>query len=169
MVEAMYEQSPELFKKFQKSFKFCISNTLPELFFSTTNKDVSYAYSKHSRDDTCSYINEFIFDCQFHYHILIEIENFSAEDRKSLTSKLFNVPCLFTCFKELISNVEDHVAVGPIMDKFTAAVLYNNNHSLEKPCGVPRRGDWHKFVSNGTSNGLNRLKLTYCLLLLSTV
>ena len=134
MVEAMYEQSPEFFRKFQKSFKFCISNTLPEFLFSPTNKEVSYAYSKHSRDNTCTFKNGFIFDSQFHYHILIEIEKFSAEDRKSLTSKLFNVPCLFTCFKELISNVEDHVAVGPIMDKLTAAVLYNSHHSLETPC-----------------------------------
>ena len=135
MVEAMCEQSPEFFTKFQNSFKFCNSNTLPEMLFSPTNKEVSYAYSKHSRDDTCTFKNGFNFDSQFHYHILIEIEKFPAEDRKSLTSKLFNVPCLFTCFKELISNVEDHVAVGPIMeDKLTAAVLYNSHHSLEIPC-----------------------------------
>ena len=134
MVEAMYEQSPEFFKEFQMYFKFCISNTLPEFFFSPTNKEVSYAYAKHSRDGSSTSINEFSVDSQFHYHILIEIEKLSAKDQKPLTPKLFNAPCLFTCFIELISIVKDYVVVGPIMDKLTAAVLYNNHHSLETPC-----------------------------------
>ena len=78
-------------------------------------------------------MNEFNTGSPFHYHILIEIAKLSPKQRKALTSKLFSVPCLFTCFKDLISNLKDYVAVGPIMKKLTSAVLYNKYHNLETP------------------------------------
>ena len=134
MVEAMCEQSPDFFRKFKKSFKFYICYSLPELVFSPANDQFSYSYANHSTDDTCKYMNELNTDSPFHYHVLIEIEKLSTEQRKSLASKLFNVPCcLFTCFKKLISNLNDYVAVGPIMKKLTSAVLYNKYHNLETP------------------------------------
>ena len=124
----------KFFKKFKVPSFFFILIRCPNCFSLHQKKKVSKAYSKHSKEDTCTYKIKFSFDSQFHYHILIEIEKFSAEDQKLLTSYLFNVPFLFTCFKELISNVKNYVAVGPIMDKLTAAILYNNHHSLETPC-----------------------------------
>ena len=78
-------------------------------------------------------MNKFNTGCPLHYQVLIEIEKLSTEQRKALTSKLLSVPCLFTCFKELNSNLKDPVAVGPIMKKLTSAVLYNKYHNLQTP------------------------------------
>ena len=129
----MCEQSPEFFRKLKKSFKFYICYSLPELVLSPTNDEINYAYAKHSTEDACKCMNEFNTGCPFHYHVLIEIEKLSTEQRKALTSKLLSVQCLFSCFKELISNLKDPVAVGPIMEKLTSAALYNKYHNLQTP------------------------------------
>ena len=110
---------------------FYICYSLPEFVFSPANYQFNYAYAKHSTNDTCKYMNEFNTYSPFYYYVLIETEKLSTEQRKSMASKLCNVPCLFTCFKELISNLNDYV--GPIMKKLTSAVLYNKYHNLETP------------------------------------
>ena len=123
MVVTMCKQSPDFFKKFKNSFKFYICCTLPELVFSTTNDEFSYGFAKHETEDTCKYIIEFNTGCPFDFHILIEIEKLSNEQRKSITSELFNLPCPFTGIKELILSLKDYVAVGHIMEKLISAVL----------------------------------------------
>ena len=142
---------------------FYICYSLPEFVFPPANYQFNYAYAKHSTNDTCKYMNEFNTDSPFHYYVLIEIEKLSTEQRKSMASKLCNIPCLFTCFKELISNLNDYVAVGPIMKKLTSAVLYNKYHNLETPGQRSRKRLPQVCVQSdykGTQQ-LNKHKLTY--------
>ena len=106
---------------------------MPKLVFCPTNDEVNYSYSKRSTENTCKYKNDFNTGSPFHYHVLIENEKLCNEQRKVSTSKSLSVPSLFTCFKELTSNLKDYVAVGLIMAKLTSAVFYNKYHNLELP------------------------------------
>ena len=70
MVEAMYENSPEYFKKFQKRFKYNIFETEPKLEHTTIE---NYAYGYHSSATV-------IEGCTFgsnHYHVMYE---FGSQD-----------------------------------------------------------------------------------------
>ena len=70
MVEAMYENSPEYFKKFQKRFKYNICETEPKLENTTIE---NYAYGYHSSATV-------IEGCTFgsnHYHVMYE---FGSQD-----------------------------------------------------------------------------------------
>ena len=67
------------------------------------------------------------------YHDLVEIEKLSTEQRKSISSKFFGAPCVFTCFKELISILKDYVALVPKVKNLTSVVLYNKYYNLETP------------------------------------
>ena len=89
MVEAMYENSPEYFKKFQKRFKYTICDTEPKLQDSGIE---NYAYGYHSSStviDGCSFGSS-------HWHLIFE--DTSLED-KNVFSPYASVPipCLVTC------------------------------------------------------------------------
>ena len=65
MVEAMYENSPEYFKKFQKRFKYTIFDTEPKPQDSGIE---NYAYGYHSSStviDGCSFGSN-------HWHLIFE-------------------------------------------------------------------------------------------------
>ena len=93
MVEAMYENSPEYFKKFQKRFKYSFCETEPKLE-NTTNEN--YAYGYHSSATV-------IEGCTFgsnHYHVMYE---FGSQDDNIFDSLYVPalIPCLVNCFKLL--------------------------------------------------------------------
>ena len=128
----MSEQSPEfLTKKFKKLSSFTFVIHCPNLFFYLTNDRVSYTCAEHAKDHTFKYMIEFNTSCSFLYQNFIEIETLSTEKGESLTLLLFSVPCLFTYFKELNSNLKDYDDVGPIMEKLTHAVFYKRYHNLD--------------------------------------
>ena len=117
MVEAMYENSPEYFKKFQKRFKYTICDTEPKLQDSGTE---NYAYGYHSSStviDGCSFGSS-------HWHLIFE--DTSLED-KNVFSPYASVPipCLVTCFKLLILPTEKNfVTRGAIVSRLHVAVEY---------------------------------------------
>ena len=98
MVEAMYENSPEYFKKFQKRFKYNICETEPKLENTTIE---NYAYGYHS--------SATVFEgCTFgsnHYHVMYE---FGSQDDNIFDSLYVPavIPCLVNCFKLLIHTTQ---------------------------------------------------------------
>ena len=98
MVEAMYENSPEYFKKFQKRFKYTICDTEPKLQDSGIE---NYAYGYHSSStviDGCSFGSS-------HWHLIFK--DTSLEDKNVFsTYASVPIPCLVTCFKFLILPTE---------------------------------------------------------------
>ena len=117
MVEAMYENSPEYFKKFQKRFKYNICETEPKLE-NTTNEN--YAYGYHSSATV-------IEGCTFgsnHYHVMYE---FGSQDEKIFDSLYVPavIPCLVNCFKSPIQPTQKNfVKRGAIISRLHVAVEY---------------------------------------------
>ena len=103
MVEAMYENSPEYFKKFQKHFKYNICET------------------EHHSSATV------IEGCTFgsnHYHVMYE---FGSQDDDIFDSLYVPavIPCLVNCFKLLIQPTQkDFVKRGAIISRLHVAVEY---------------------------------------------
>ena len=98
MVEAIYENSPEYFKKFQKRFKYNICETEPKLENTTIE---NYAYGYHSSATV-------IEGCTFgsnHYHVMYE---FGSQDDNIFDSLYVPavIPCLVNCFKLLIQPTQ---------------------------------------------------------------
>ena len=121
MVEAMYENSPEYFKKFQKRFKYNISETEPKLENTTIE---NYAFGYHSSATV-------IEGCTFgsnHYHVMYE---FGSQDDNIFDSLYVPavIPCLVNCFKLLIQPTQkDFVKRVAIISRLHVAVEY-----LSKP------------------------------------
>ena len=117
MVEAMYENSPEYFKKFQKRFKYTICDTEPKPQDSGIE---NYAYGYHSSStviDGCSFGSN-------HWHLISEItgpeNNIAFAPYAPAT-----IPCLVTCFKILILPTEKNfVTHGAIVSRLHVAVEY---------------------------------------------
>ena len=128
MVEAMYENSPEYFKKFQKRFKYTICDTEPQL--QDTGIE-NYAYSFHPPSVD---ITGFAFGSS-HWHLIFE--NTSSEDNIVFSPYApAAIPCLVTCFKFLILPTEKNfVTFGAIISRLHVAVEYlskSNQTSLNK-------------------------------------
>ena len=117
MVEAMYENSPEYFKKFQKRFKYNICETEPKLENTTIE---NYAYGYHSSATV-------IEGCTFgsnHYHVMYE---FGSQDDNIFDSLYVPavIPYLVNCFKLLIQPTQkDFVKRGAIISRLHVAVEY---------------------------------------------
>ena len=121
MAEAMFERSPDYFQKFSNSFRYIICDTVPDF----TNFSIkNYAHGIHNSNKFCTYSND------LHLHILLQC-NKIPENLKKLSSHIYKVPCLYTCFKHLIASTKYTVLKGEIFDKLQTAVDYNAIHSLE--------------------------------------
>ena len=117
MVEAMYENSPEYFKKFQKRFKYTICDTEPKLQDSGIE---NYAYGYHSSStviDGCSFVSN-------HWHLIFE--DTGPEDNIVFSPYApATIPCLVTCFKILILPTEKNLVThGAIVLRLHVAVEY---------------------------------------------
>ena len=117
MVEAMYENSPEYFKKFQKRFKYTICDTEPKPQDSGIE---NFAYGYHSSStviDGCSFGSS-------HWHLIFEDKG--SEDKIVFSSYApATIPCLVTCFKILILPTEKNfVTHGAIVSRLHVAVEY---------------------------------------------
>ena len=117
MVEAMYENSLEYFKKFQKRFKYTIGDTEPKRQDSGIEY---YSYGHHSSSsviDGCSFGSS-------HCHLIFE--NTSLQDNIVFSPYApVPIPCLVTCFKFLILPTEKNfVTFGAIVSRLYIAVEY---------------------------------------------
>lgn len=113
MVEQMYEFSPEFFRKSQKHYRYFTCKSLPSL---TTPCLRNFAYALHSSDEFCHVTGK-------HYHVLVHTEG-ASEFVKTLTSKLFPVPCPLTCFKILIFDMKESYVFGDVLQKMQEAIRY---------------------------------------------
>ena len=117
MVEAMFENSAEYFKKTQKRFKHNICETEPKLE-NTTIENYTYGYhSSATVIEVCSFGSN-------HYHVMYE---FGSQDDKMFDSLYVPamIPCLVNCFKLLIQPMqEDFVKRGAIILRLHFAVEY---------------------------------------------
>ena len=113
MAEAMYERSPDYFRQFQKSFCFLLFFSKPNL---DKNKIAHFAFAYHQKGLFC--LNSFV-----HYHVLNSSEILSSLEGND-SSKAYAIPCLFTCFKCPIYNLDGFVVHGPIFEKLIDAVDY---------------------------------------------
>ena len=104
MVEAIYEKSPEYFKKFQKRFEPKICDSEQKLEDTTIE---NYAFGYHSSAtviDNCTIGSN-------HYHIMYEL---GSQDDKIFDSLFLPavIPCLVNCFsfclriKALLNGVQ---------------------------------------------------------------
>ena len=133
MVEAMYEQSPEYFKRFRKNYKVFILNHEPN--FSGFASNANLAVSSHSIQlDFCNHS----IDNEKHYHVLVEFTKKSTDLHNKMTSKAFVVPCLLYTFKYLILCFSNYEMSDPLMEKVKIAVSYNSINILDLS-GVPVR------------------------------
>ena len=87
MVEAIYERSPGYFKRFQKNFRFFVSEEKPSSMFAR-----NYAVCMHFENGYCEVLPS------NHYHVLFDVSDVSTEMLKR--NKLQAVPCLYTTFKK---------------------------------------------------------------------
>ena len=119
MAEAMIEVVlPDYFKKFQPNFKFVITEKNPNL---STFKN--YAFGSHFKSEYCPFSvgNE----KKTHYHILIQIDSEEQLNQFFPSQKCFSVPCIFTCFKYLVSPAKDVKGNGELFDKLKLALTYS--------------------------------------------
>ena len=155
MVDAMYENSPEYFKKFQKRFKYNICKTEPKLENTTIE---NYEFGYHSSAIV-------IEGCTFgsnHYHVMYE---FGSQDNNIFDS--LNVPavipCLVNCFKLLIQPTQiDFVKRGAIISRLHVAVEYlskstssavtKNPKQLPAPLSEPTAKSISTFTTNKLSS-----------------
>ena len=118
MVEAMFEMSPDYFRQFQKRFIFFTCDHLPVNL--STHSAYAYAYHNESvQFDFCSKIN--------HYHVVLD-----AAAEENLMLQVFSIPCLYTCYKYLISMLEEKSLKGEIYTKLQRAVHFNKTKHLDK-------------------------------------
>ena len=117
MVEAIYENSPEYFKKFQKRFKYNICETETKLE-NTTIENYSYGYhSSATVIEGCTFGSNL-------YHVMYE---FDSQDNNIFVSLYVPavIPCLGNCFKLLIQPTQkDFVKRGSIISRLHVAVEY---------------------------------------------
>ena len=124
MVEAMYEQSPEFFRKLQKTFRFFISDVPPNEFLKS---GTPMAFSLHHCNTAHSFCN--LETKTPHYHVLADLE---CEVLKELPVKCYMVPCLYTCYKHLIFMGPGETRIGNVADRLYNAVCYNKTSTLSK-------------------------------------
>ena len=171
MVEAMYENSPEHFKKFQKRFKYNICETEAKLENTTIE---NYAYGYHSSATV-------IEGCTIgsnHYHVMYE---FGSQDDNIFDSLYVPavIPCLVNCFKLLIQPTQKnfvkrgaiisrlHVAVE-YLSKSTSAVTKNNQKQLPAPFSEATAKSISTFAANKRSSTVPDVTLKrFCQLMLS--
>lgn len=122
MVEAMYEQTPDFFRSFQKNFRYFICEFKPNL---SSTKLEHFAIAKHEPNRYCPLSDN------PHYHVLADLESSSSDIAKSLGVKPYVVPCLLTTFRLLIFPSNDIVLFGSVMEKLQAAATYNSVHELD--------------------------------------
>ena len=88
MVEAMYEQSSEFLKKFQKNFKFFILNNEPDATKFPLN--TNFAFATHSIHN--EYWAALLDNAPPHIHVLIEVTKSCVDIVNEMTSTTFVVP-----------------------------------------------------------------------------
>ena len=60
-----------------------------------------------------------------HYHILIQVDSEEQLNQLFPSQKCFSVPCIFTCFKFLVSPAKDVKGNGELLDKLKLALTYS--------------------------------------------
>lgn len=116
MVEAMYEFSPDYFKKLQKPFRYFTCKQLPD-FSSSRIKNFAYGFHNSTHIEHCNV------DDYPHYHVIMDGEC-NSDFLKGHNVKTYAIPCLLTCYKILICSTSDAYVNGEIMEKLQKAVEF---------------------------------------------
>ena len=148
MVEAMYENSPEYFKKFQKRFKYNICETEPKLENTTIE---NFAYGYHS---SATVIEGYTFGSN-HYHVMYEF-GLQVENIFDSLYVPAVIPCLVNCLKLLIQPTQkDFVKRGAIISRLHVAVEYLSSvNKNQKQLPAPLSEAAAKPISTFTSKNV---------------
>ena len=126
MIEALYEQSPDYFKQFCKTYTFFILNHGPN--FSGFASNANFAVSSHS--NKLDFCNQSIDNIK-HYHVLVEFTKEYTDLLYKMTSKAFVAPCLLFTFNYLVFGCSNYQLSGPLMEKLEIAVNYNSINNID--------------------------------------
>ena len=119
MAEVMFEVVlPDYFKKLQPNFKFDKTEKVPTL---STFK--SYALASHFKSEYCHFSVES--EKKAFYHILIQVDSEEQLNQLFPSQKCFSIPCIFTCFKYLVSTAKDVKGNSELFDKLKLALTYS--------------------------------------------
>ena len=132
MVEAMYENSPEYFKNFQKRFKYTICDTEPKPQDSGIE---NYAYGCHSSSTVID--GSSFGSCYWH----LIFEDNGLEDNIVFSPYApATIPCLVTWFKILILPTEKNfVTHGAIVSHLHVAVEYLSSVIMFQPTNLKKQ------------------------------
>ena len=173
MVEAMYENSPEYFKKFQKRFKYNICEAEPKL----ENKTIeNYVYGYHSS----AIVIEGCTVGSNHYHVMYE---FGSQDDNIFDSLYVPavIPCLGNCFKLLFQPTQkDFVKRGAIISRLHVAVEYlskstsssvtKNQNKFPAPLSEATAKSISSFTTNNRSSTVPDVTMKrFCQLMLGEI
>ena len=144
MVEAMYDNIPEYFKKFQKRFKYNICETEPKLDNTTIENYANGYHSSATVIEGCTLGSN-------HYHVMYE---FGSQDDNIFDSLYVPavIPCLVNCFKLLIQPTpKDFVKRAAIISRLHVAVEYHSK-STYSSLPAPLSEATAKSISTFTAN-----------------
>ena len=117
MAEAMFEVVlSDYFKKFPPNFKFVITEKVPNCLL------LKLCFGSHFKSDYCPFSVENeknslpCFDSSLFSGTIKPVFSFP---------KCFSVPCIFTCFKYLVSPAKDVKGNGEIFDKLKLGLTYS--------------------------------------------
>ena len=155
MVEAMYENSPEYFEKFQKRFNYNIFETAPKRENTTIENFANGYHSSATVIEGCTFGSS-------HYHVIYEIGSRDDNIFKSLYVPAVT-PCLVNCFKLLIQPTQkDFVKRGAIISRLHVAVEYlskstsssvtKNQKQLPAPLSETTANSIKTFMTNKRSS-----------------
>lgn len=117
MCEAMYEQSPQYFKQFQKQFKYYVCNEPPKIPNEST---FSYAYASSKEQNGST------------YHVIIETDKLKGYDAVFVKGKLCRIPCLYSTYLLLIHLGKKRTVRGNVFTRLQFAVSFNEDYNKER-------------------------------------
>ena len=121
MVEARYKQTPEIFMRFRKNFRYHIC--LEELRVGKVSKTTSVMLL------VCTLKKANIVTIyQKHYHLLLE-----PSSKFQSRGSGYAVPCLYSTFSFLIHTTSYFKLNGDTIEKLNRTVSYNNNLDNRSP------------------------------------
>ena len=79
-------------------------------------------FGSHFKSEYCPFTVE---NEKIHYHVLIQVYSRGQLNQFFPSQKCFSVPCIFTCFKYLVSPAKDVKGNGEIFDKLKLGLTYS--------------------------------------------
>ena len=105
----------DYFKNFQTNLKILMPENIPNWSFSKN-------YASGSRFKSSARF-QLKLKKKSQYHILVQVD---SEEKLNLFFPSFRVPCIFICFKYLVSPAKDIKINGELFDKLKLALTYSS-------------------------------------------